>query len=156
MKSLKALSHATARDLRNLQVKLTYVGTQTKPIPTVVFTTFYHNIHMDWFLPLRKSNLHYANDEIALWNFTVTPDEMKQVITALAQAKVLQKPNETPAAYLSLMLVQRDSRIGPSEFEAVLSREDAESVSSAIRDALADDNGLARKVMDLHQQLIFA
>jgi len=36
-------------ELRTLQAKLTYIGTQTKPIPTVAFTSYFHVLDMDRF-----------------------------------------------------------------------------------------------------------
>ena len=155
IKDIDLLYQGTARDLRTMQVKLTYVGPQTKPVPTVVLNTFYHLIRMDWFSPLRKSNLHYDNDEISVCNFTVTPEEMKKVVTALRQVKALREPDETKLPYLSLMIVMYESRLGQFASEIVLNRKGAESVSSAIRDSLDVDNGLGRKVMDLQSQIIY-
>ena len=152
---LDTLTQGTAKDLRTLQVKLTYVGPQTKPVPTVVFTTFHHIIRMDWFLPLRRTDLHYDNDDIAVWNFTVTPGEMKQVVTMLAGLETLQAPHETEAPFLSLMLVLQDSRLGEVAIEAVLDQDGAEVVTRAIRDALDENNGLGRNVVDLQRQVVF-
>jgi hypothetical protein len=44
---LGAMARGTARDLRTLQGKLTHVGSQSKPTPTVVFSTFYHIVDME-------------------------------------------------------------------------------------------------------------
>jgi hypothetical protein len=153
--ALNLLGQGTARDLRTLQIKITYIGSQTKPIPTVVFTTIYHLMQMDWFLPLRSSNLHYNNDDIAVLNFTVTPDEIQQVVTMLTQLESVRNPRAVDVPYVSLMLVLQESRLGQARFEAVLGRRDAELVIRTIDNALHANNGLAHTVIDLQRQLIF-
>jgi hypothetical protein len=153
---LLPLSQATARDLRTLQIKFTYVGSQPKPLPSVVFTSFYHLARMEWFLPLRSSNLHYANDDIALWNFTVTPEEIHSVVTVLAGMPILQASREATEPYLSLMLAIRDSRLGEIATEVVLNRTNAELLMAAVFNALDKGNGVGRMVIKLQQQQLFA
>jgi hypothetical protein len=153
---LDVLARGMGTDLRKLQIKLTYVGSQTKPVPTVAFTTFYHIIRMDWFLSHRRSGLHYNNDEIAVWNFTVTPDEIRRIVAMLSRLEAVQEHRGTEEACLSLMIVLQDSRLGPSAFEAVLDLDSVEAVIDAIRDALDEGNGLGRQVMDLQRQLILS
>lgn len=153
---LLALSQGTARDLRTLQIKFTYVGTQHKPLSSVVFTSFYHLVQMEWFLPLRSENLHYANDEIALWHFTVTPEEIHRVVTVLAGMPILQASNEATAPYLSVMFNMRDSRLGEIATEVVLNRNNAELLMTTLYNALDTSNGVGRMVINLQQQQLFA
>lgn len=154
-RELKTLAQGTARDLRSLQIKLTYVGPQGKPLPTVVFTTFYHLIQLHWFLPLRRANLHYNNDDIAAWTFTVAPDEILRVVKALVGLQATQAPAQANDPFLSLMLAMQDSRLGPVEFESVLDRANTEVVIGAIHAALDKSNGLARTVIGLQQKSLF-
>jgi hypothetical protein len=151
---LDVLLQATGTDLRSLQVKLTYLGAQTKPVPSVVFTTFHHLIRMDWFVPLRRPGLHYGNDEIAVWNFTVTPDEIKHIVETISRVEAVRKRGETEDACVSLMFILQGSRLGRSSFEALLDLDGFEAVTSALRNAIDEDNGLARKVLNLQRQLI--
>lgn len=46
------LAKASTRDLRCLQLKLTYIGTQRKPISSIAFTTCFHLLRMEWFEPV--------------------------------------------------------------------------------------------------------
>jgi hypothetical protein len=153
--ALELLSQGSPRDLRPLQIKLTYVGIQTKAAPSVVFTTFYHLVQMQWFLPLRQSDLNYANDDTFLWNFTVSPDEMKNIIVMLRREESLRNERHVPVPHLSLMVVLRDSRLGQVAFHMVLDRVGADDVTKTIYDALDPDNGLGRNVLDSQRQLIF-
>ena len=154
LNTIDLLSQGTPRDLRTLQVKLTYVGVQTKAVPSVVFTTFYHLVQMAWFLPLGSANLNYANDETSLWNFTVTPEEMKSISIRLAREECLGSAAAVPMPYLSLMLALRDSRLGEAAVEIILDMDCADGVARAIYDALDDDNGVGRSVIDSLQQLL--
>lgn len=153
---LLALHRGTPRDLRTLQIKLTYVGNQHKPLPSIVITTFYHLVRMEWFFPLRSSHLHYTNDEVALWHFTVTPEEILRVVTVLGSLPVLQNPNELNVPCLSVMFVLYDSRLGDMATEVVLSRPDAEVLVDALYGALEASNGVGRTVIALHKQQLFA
>jgi hypothetical protein len=149
------LAHGTARDLRTLQFKITYVGSQSKPVPTIVFTSFYHLVQMDWFLPLRRPGLHYANDDVLVWNFTVTPEEMKQIALNLNALRALHQIQTMNESFISLAGVLKDSRLGEHAFEAVLDRQNAQQVMSAIRSGVNAANGLAHTILDLHLSIVF-
>jgi hypothetical protein len=110
---------------------------------------------MDWFLPLRQPYLHYDNDDIAIWNFTVAPDEIKRVVTQLVELQKQWTFPEINFPYLSVMLVLRNSRLGQASWEAILNRDDAEVLTRAIREVLDVKNGLGRDIIDLQRQLIF-
>jgi hypothetical protein len=151
---LNTLAAGTATDLRPLQVKLTYVGPQTKSVPTVVFTTFYHIPVLNWFVGLRTPGLHYSNDDIALWSFTVTPEEMSQVVNAIAQPDIVPENRESGDPFLSFMMAAQGSRIGSIGFETVVNCDQFSVLSETIRNALDSTNQLARSVIDRQRQLI--
>lgn len=152
---LRLLAEGSARDLRNLQIKLTYLGTQKKPVPTNVFTTYFHKIDMDWFLAMRTHGLHYGNDEIAVWNFTVSPDQMKMVVDALLEGIDTWGTVGVMSPCLSLMLALRESRLGQSACEALLDKESTLNVTATIRDALAaGGNALGRDLVNKQRQMI--
>ena len=152
---LNMLRQGTPRDLRTLQVKLTYVGPQNKPRHTVVFTTFHHLMQMAWFLPLRRDDLHYGNDEVAVWNFTVFPEEMKNIVEALLNGKTDRPVTGDTPAILSLMMSLRESRLGDVSGELVLGEEAAESLTLALYQALDETNGVGRSVVNLQRQVLF-
>jgi hypothetical protein len=153
--SLEFLAHGTPTDLRTLQFKITYVGPQSKPVPTIVFTSFYHLIQMDKFLPLRRPGLHYGNDDVLVWNFTVTPEEMQQIALSLNGLQALHDFQAMNESFISLVAVLKDSRLGECAFEAILDRQNAQQVMSAIRSGMNADNGLAHTILDLHWSMVF-
>jgi hypothetical protein len=150
---LNPLAAAATTDLRPLQIKLTYVGTQKKPVPTVAFGTFHHVLVMDWFLELRTPGLHYDNDGIAVWNFTVTPEEMSRVVKTLAAPGLLTESGDEPESCLSVMVSVKGSRIGDLGCEALLGRGRCAIVIDSVRGVL-DSNQIATHVMDLQRQLV--
>lgn len=153
-KELARLVEGTGRDLRTLQIKLTFVGTQTKAIPTVAFTTFHHLLQLEWFRTLRTTGLSYANDEQDLWNFTVLPEEMLRVAQALAGHDATRRSFLLDRAWVSLAVVLRDSRLGTVEYEVVLDQGAVASVNAAIRDALDEHDSVGRHVLGLQLQLL--
>lgn len=151
---LSRLAQGTARDLRTLQVKLTYVGSQTKAIPTVAFTTFHHLLQVEWFRALRTSGLSYANDEQDIWNFTVLPEEMLRVAQAFAGHDATRLSCPLDEACVSLAVVLRDSRLGTVEHAVLLNQRDAAAVGAAVRDALDEHDSVGRHVLALQLQLL--
>jgi hypothetical protein len=150
--AIDVLSQATGRDLHHAQVKFTYVGLQTKAVPTLAFSSFRHILDMSWFVPFRSPGLSYANDDTEVWSFSVDPDEMAQIVSSLAQVEAVRASHEAAEPSLSLMIVLRNSRLGDLHLEALVSSADAGRVSRAISDALQPDNGLARRVLALHRE----
>lgn len=150
---LEKLTQGEGRDLHNLQVKLTHVGAQLKGRPSAAFTTFYHLLRMDWFVPARSPDLSYGNDEGEVWNFTVAPEEIGRVVKALAASPEARAPGGGEPS-VSLSLVLAESRLGRVAHEVVLDAGQAGAVIVAMRDALDADNGLARRVLDRQRELL--
>lgn len=148
--NLQKLSQGTGRDLHNLQVKLTYVGPQLKRTASVAFTTFYHLLQMSWFLPLRRPELSYGNDEGEVWNFTVAPREMERVLARMIEFDA----GDADAPHLSLMMVLRESRLGETAYEAVFDEPQARAMNRAIYDSLDENNSVGRTVLDLQHDNI--
>ena len=75
---------ATEDQLRNSQAKLTFVGPQTKPIPTVVFHAEGYAPSMDAFVRFHHSGRSYQNDELPnTIQFAVSPSEFMRFLRAV-------------------------------------------------------------------------
>ena len=151
---LARLAQGAGRDLHNLQVKLTYVGSQLKHVPTVVFTTYYHLPRIDWFDLLRTAGVSYANDEGDIWNFTASQEEITRVIAVLSAWFGQRSSSGGESAHLSLSLVLKDSRLGEIGGEVICGLKESALLRSAIRDALDEGNGTGRRVLNLQSELI--
>lgn|SRR5262249_4685817 len=156
LRVLKNLASGEPRDLRTLQGKLTFVGSQKKSVPSLVFTTFHHLARMDWFLPSRAGGPNHAGKDFFVWHFTLIPEEMKSIVSSLAALGDVFWRSEPPSSpHLSVAASLRESRLGDLAFEAPLDRENSKVVFDAIRGNLDQTNGLARMVMDLHRPSVF-
>jgi hypothetical protein len=142
------LREGAGRDLHPLQVKLTYVGAQLKSVPSLAFTTFYHRLDMQWFVPLRRNGISYGNDDGEIWNFTIAPEEMTRVVQKLPTVADAQSPG------VSLMLALKRSRLGDIGMEMLLDAQQAAEMSRVVFDALDPGNGVARKVMTLYAETL--
>ncbi|MFQ6132259.1 MAG: hypothetical protein ACE5R4_09515 [Armatimonadota bacterium] len=133
-------------ELLGLQVKLTYVGVQRKTTPTLAFTSYQHVLDMSRFASFRREGVHYGNDDAAVWNFTATTAELSAVIQGAAKIAAVAQPRDVGDPWVSLMLY---NEVGGEEkgFEALLGRADAEKLASAVADAIARQNGLARQIV---------
>jgi hypothetical protein len=150
-----ALAKGDASDLKNLQIKLTYVGSQKKPVPSVVIMTTHHLAVMDWFRDLRTDGCHYENDDSALLNFSVAPREAAGIVARLAAMGNVLDRRDVAGAALSLMAVLRDSRLGPIACEALLDGRAAPSVIDAIASSLDSQNSVGRSVLDVQRKAAF-
>lgn len=153
MTEIGSLSQATERDVQRLQVKLTYVGSQTKSMPSLAFSTYLHIVEMSWFSQLRRPGLNYANDESNVWTFSVEPAEMLSVVTSIRELDLGISDPPVDAPVLSLTLALRDSPLGSFEFEAVMPTQRARTLVLAIRECLDPGNGLARRLLDRYREL---
>jgi hypothetical protein len=151
---LRRLASGTETDLRRLQVKFTYVAPQRKTVPALAFTTFHHLLQTSWFTALRTNGIHYEGEEHVLWNFTITPAEMKRIAAALTRLDALET-EQLQRPHLSLMLTLRESRLGQNGYEAILGRDDAMAVIGDVEDALDRDNASGRRLIVEYQTLIF-
>jgi hypothetical protein len=150
--ALNELASGTPTDLRNLQVKFTYVGPQKKPVPTVVFTTLHHVLAMEWFSQLRRPDLHYDNDAIAALNFTVTSEEMVEVVKVMVTSGLHDDNPDASQACLSVMASLKGSRMGDLAFEAVIDSGRCSRLLDSMRKVFRS-NQIAFQVIGQQQQL---
>jgi hypothetical protein len=150
---LSGLTAASERDLRALQVKWTYVGTQRKPLPSLVFTTCFHLLRMDWFEPLRRPGVSYANDASDPWNFTLMPGEMVSLVDSLARLGLTDAAGPGEAT-ISLSAVLRQSRLGDSGAEILLDRAAMEAVVTVTLRVLDERNGVGHQVVTMFWEAV--
>ncbi len=145
------LDRASARDLRTLQMKLTYVGPQLKPVPSVAFTSFFHVLRTEWFDSTRSPGISYANDEYGMWNFTARPEELVDIASQLSW---LSAEGDAPAGerIVSLAMVMKESRVGELSAEFLLDRSRTKDAVDSLVRVLSRGNGIARDVLTLFSE----
>jgi len=135
----------TLQELETLQVKLTYVSDQRKTISSVAFTSPTHTLDMTAFVPFRRSDFHYGNDESAetLRTFTASPQELQTMVAAVKSLPQVTAGNADPDGILSFMLFNSTSS-GDKGFEAITNRVDTEALLETIGQSLSPGNSDGR------------
>lgn len=86
------------------QAKITYLGPQSKPIPTVVFAVKGHKVSMIRFVSVQRSPKPYENDELPYTKFfEVTADEFRRMLEAAIN--VIGTGGSTEAEFLAFTYV---------------------------------------------------
>lgn len=86
-----------ADQLNHAVAKITYLGEQTTPIPTVIFYIGKSFPGMRQLLSLQRNNTSYANDTMPnVAHFSVTPAEFKTMLAALEPllTNIQENPHE--------------------------------------------------------------
>lgn len=142
--SLQQLASSSATDVRGLQVKLSYLGTQKKSVPSIALSTIHHLVDMDQFTH------RYPNDETVLLNFTTTPENLLAFVDGLASASGDFGPDgRDPDQVLSVELALDQSRIGSFGLELGLDRAHGVVVHDLAARTLGPGNDVAALVLGL-------
>ncbi len=132
--------------LSHVQVKLTYLGEQTKPVPTVVFGAIGRLIDLQAFGGLRKAGIDYGNDELPrIESFVVTVDELHAMLQAAALPAVTQ--GQRDGSWVSFMVLD-NAPPGIKGVEAILDPQEAEALVRALRSGVSPRDGPAAAVLD--------
>jgi hypothetical protein len=76
----------TVQELRSAQAKITYIGEQTRPILTVVFSAGDETLpaSLDHFAQFQRSRKIYSNDRLStIRRFTVSPEQFHRILSAV-------------------------------------------------------------------------
>jgi hypothetical protein len=141
--------NATEDELKLAQAKITYLGDQRKPIPTVVFYTESSTLVMERFRRVQPSPDPYSNDELPYtMQFAVTPKEVRRILLAVKPVMEVSGRSKPPE-FLSFTVVREtNGQIEGCEF-AVTARL-ADGFYRKIINALEPTNEAGRK--DLTKQ----
>ncbi|MCP4674849.1 MAG: hypothetical protein GY854_04935 [Deltaproteobacteria bacterium] len=135
-----------AAELSRAQLKLTYVGEQTIPVPTVVISTLHRLPDLDEFTPYRSRGILYANDEgTDVRSGAVTADELKGLVQA-ASAQPALSPNDLGAAALTLTITRRTST-GTQGGEMIVNLPTARSLVSALIGVANPSNEIVMRIL---------
>ncbi|MBM3149180.1 MAG: hypothetical protein FJ008_01990 [Chloroflexi bacterium] len=141
------------QQLQTLQVKLTYVGSQKKPIPTVAFTSHFNVLDMEKFRPFRRDGFDYGNDDIAVWTFTCSPEELQRITKSAGEIQVVRR-GEVIGEFLSFMMLNTTLR-GDRVHEAILDAETSRLLLEKLRAALEPGNTQGIETFDQLMQILF-
>jgi hypothetical protein len=142
-----------ATQLESLQVKLTFVGTQEKTIPTVAFSATGTTVDMQEFMPFRRDGVVYTNDDFPdiLRTFQASAAELQAVVDAVAEVPAATDGTTVQQEFLSFMMTSTNGdTIG---FEAIMRPEDSRVLLDYIRTSLDPTNAGRDAIRVLSEEL---
>lgn len=152
----RELTAATPRSLRPVALKLSYVGPQKKPIPSVLVSTYHRVPALADFEPLQNPELNYANDTTALLHFTVADEIMASIVATMAEVAGEGVAAETAVVsaitHVAANVVVDTQARGA---ELLLAADAAEAVAMALAAALDGRDGTGLEVMAIFVQAAF-
>jgi hypothetical protein len=129
-------------DLKFAAGKLTYLGPQEKPIPTVLFSTVGYAPPLDRFALFQGGRKRYQNDDPGnIRRFSVTPREFHSILAAVRD--LVKAPTGGRPDFVSLVLLEKDDQGG--EFQ--ITRADGPAFYRAVQGALDRENELGRNLL---------
>ncbi len=123
----------TQDQLRNLHIKLTYLGPQDKPISTRIVSAD-NAVDVKEFMQYRRYGLSYQNDDLAIQMLSATPAQLHGILEELNSIKDLMTDKVARVPFLSVAFLSRDPEGVEDDkfFEAILSQAQAEQFYSAL------------------------
>jgi hypothetical protein len=121
----ESILDATEEQLKSAQAKITYLGEQLKPIPTVLFFAEGHEVSMSPFLDAQKAHEPYTNDEMPYTKrFSVAPAEFRRMLSVIKPIVTAADAAKGPE-FISFTVVRKtqagfeghEFRIGPASGE---------------------------------------
>jgi len=133
-------------ELATLQIKLTYVGIQDKGIPSVGFTSS-PSFDASLFVPFRRPNVDYSNDNAKINRFTASAQELQAVINNVATLSNVTAGGVDPNQFLSFAMV--NPGVGGKCFEAVLNDVNTAALFAQLRLAFQNNPTGLKRLNDL-------
>lgn len=135
-------------DFQGTMLKMTYIGPQDEPYPGLLISTFYRHPNLEEFKKHRRKGVHYGNDDMkVLWNLSVTPATLKQLVETLNKADFLPKAEDRTGTEgrlsHSLSILDTSSAHRPNYCEVFLEGKDSVDLLKAFSQKVKNDNGQA-------------
>jgi hypothetical protein len=117
----------TLAELEDLQVKLTFVGEQEEVIPSLAIASHTRSLDLSRFLPFRRPDVHYGNDEIAIMTCTASPAELKAMIENISTLPSVTSGDIADDNFLSFAMLYATATEDKA-FEAILNEADTRAL----------------------------
>lgn len=124
----------TQPQLTTLQVKLTYVGPQSKALSSVLGTESSNPLDISVFVPFQRPGISYSNDEVPPRTFLASAAQLEQMIDNVGTLSAVTGGGVQTPSILSFALYSATS--GGIGFEAVLNPSTATALLNQMRAAL--------------------
>jgi len=140
----QAMSQA---DLATLQVKLTWIASQTRPTTTVALTANGHAPNLTLFVPFHRTGVDYTNDAAAPQSHTASVQELDAMLDSVAVLPGVTDGGVDASGELSFALLNTAG--GTKCFESILDSTNASALFGRMRGALAGNAAANRGLGEL-------
>jgi hypothetical protein len=138
----ESILDASETELGGAQAKITFLGTQTKPVGTLTFSSEGHQVLMDRFIAFQAAGRPYANDGLpSTEHFSVNPAEFHRMLAAIRPI-LLEANTATGGVTLSFVLV-----VGAGGGEFRMNADIGRSFYPALIKSLDPGNDLGRTLL---------
>ncbi len=143
----ESILDATQEQLKSGQAKITYLGTQSKPIATVIFHTEGHKVLLERFTEVQRSGKPYTNDELPYTSqFSVTPSEFARMLSAVKSLLIKTNTDPPPSAFISFTVAcEAQGSVEGQEFH--ISSEVGQEFYKKLIGALNPENKVGRSAL---------
>ena len=140
--------------LTQAQAKITYLGEQSKPIPTVIFHTEGYVVRLDRFVGMQDDPTPYDNDSLPYTqSFAVSASEFHRILLTLKTMLEALDPSRKPEFISFTVTCDTDSGLIGQEYR--LNYEQGSGFYSALIEALDPDNLEGREIISKQSRNIY-
>jgi len=132
----------TPAQLQTLQVKITWLGFQTRSVVSRAFTSPTNTLNVSQFGPYERPGFSYANDDGLIDGFTATVQELDALLDSVATLPGVTDGGVDAAGLLSFALF--NSAGGNRGFESILATPNATQLFGRMLGALAGNSTASR------------
>ena len=137
--------NATDDQLKTAQAKITYLGEQEKPIPTIVFAVEGHTVSMVRFLSVQRSKKPYVNDELPYTKtFAVTLPEFRGILASVKPIATGAAPDKQEFLSFSVLAGAGNAIVGQ---EFLISRSQGKQFLEAVERSISPLNSTAQETL---------
>ena len=139
----ESVNTATKDQLNRAQGKITYLGSQSKPISSLVFYSKNFKPTLDRFVEFQNKREAYANDNLPVQRrFSVTPTEFHRMLQAVKHFTSKVEAAKPPDFLSFAVAIENDSRTFGQEFRIEMA--DGRKFYEKLIDSLDQNDKLGR------------
>lgn len=129
------------------QVKITYTGDQSYPIPTFLLYGSGRLPDVTELTPFETPGIHYENDQIRVMELELSGSSIERLIQGLQDRPEFQVSGGSPEAVLSLMIERPDDVNPPLVFEHLADDWEADTLHDVLYGAVIPEPSSTRALI---------
>lgn len=133
-------------------LKLTHVGEQTGPVPTVVVQVYFYLPSLEKFRSFQSPGVSYVNDELpTILNFATSPDEFSRALEKTDQVRKTASQGQPSLSFVTIV----DAPEGIKGAEILFTYDGGVELHRALADAIDQDNKIGQLVLQKQREAAY-